>query len=99
LLPACEASSALALKKRFTAPSTINIQMATEYRVEITHRGVVDSSIQDSLTNSIAVDLYCDLGISSTQSSPHILEFDSEPEQTMAVLYLHSYSRVEVKVC
>jgi len=51
---------------------------------------------QDALTNAAAVDLYCDLGIDTHQRDAVTLVFDSEPEQTMALVYLSCYAQFTV---
>jgi len=52
---------------------------------------------QDSLTNCVAVDLYCDLGINTTQPTANTLVFDSERDLTLAVLYMSRYDRFTVR--
>ena len=51
---------------------------------------------QDSLTNCVAIDLFCDLHINSTQPTANTLVFDSERDLTLAVLYMSRYDRFTV---
>jgi len=51
---------------------------------------------QDAITNSVAVDLYCDLGIDTQQTDCCTLTFDTEEQQTVALLYCSRYDRFTV---
>ena len=52
---------------------------------------------QDSLTNCVAIDLYCDLGISVTQPTANTLVFDSDRDVTLALLYMTRYDKFTVR--
>ena len=51
---------------------------------------------QDSLTNCVAVDLYCDLHIHTTQPTANTLVFDCDRDLIIAVLYMSRYDRFTV---
>ena len=53
---------------------------------------------QDSITNSVAVDLYCDLGIVTAQPTANTLVFQSDRDRTLAMLYMSRYSQFTVTV-
>ena len=51
---------------------------------------------QDSLTNCVAIDLFCDLNITTTQPTANTLVFECERDCTLAVLYMSRYDRFTV---
>lgn len=51
---------------------------------------------QDSLTNCVAVDLYCDLHIHTTQPTANTLVFDTVEDRTVAMLYMGRYDSFTV---
>jgi len=51
---------------------------------------------QDSITNCVAVDLYCDLSVTTTQPTANTLVFESDRDRTLALLYMTRYPQFTV---
>jgi len=77
---------------RYARPHTVQ-----QFSLHLVFKDILLPQAQDSITNSVAVDLYCDLGIESQQTDCATLVFDSEQLQTMAALYMSRYTQFEVQ--
>ena len=76
---------------RYARPHTVQ-----QYSISLNFVNILLPQAQDAITNSVAVDLYCDLGIESQQTDCATLVFDSETAQTMAALYMSRYPQFRI---
>jgi len=68
-----------------------------QYALHLEYHNTKLPQAQDAITNAVAVDLYCELGLDTQQPDCATLVFDSEPEQTMAALFLSRYTQFTVR--